>query len=106
VRLSPNRLLLRAVLLILAGGLAMGRALEDGRKAADPGLDAGLALFHSRVALAEWILAGLALLTALAALAALRRPSRRRLLRLGEHDPGGAEAPVEPSRVAPREPPG
>jgi len=93
---------LRAVLLLAAGGLAAARAVEDGRKAAAPGLEPGLALFHSRVALVEWILAGLALLTAAAALLALRRPARRRLLRL---EGAGAGPAGEAASAADREGP-
>jgi uncharacterized membrane protein len=78
------------MLLLVAGGWAAFRALEDGRQAAAPGLEPGLALFHARVALVEWVLAGLALLTAAVALLSLRRPARRKLLHLGE--PGAGEA--------------
>jgi hypothetical protein len=93
VRLSRPRLVLRAALLLLAGGLVALRAVEDGRRAAAAGLEPGLAIFHSRLALIEWGLSGLAWLTALAALLSLRRPARRHLLHLGAARPGDGPVP-------------
>ena len=73
VRLSKPRLLLRAALLLFLAGFMAWRAAETGRTAADPMLDPAGATALSRIALIEWILSGLAALTAAAALLSLRR---------------------------------
>jgi hypothetical protein len=90
VRLSRPRLLLRAALLLVLAGFMAWRAIETGRTAAAPGLEPSGAQLLSRIAIIEWILAGLALLTAGAALLALRQRPRARSLRLDGTPPAGA----------------
>lgn len=103
MRLSRPRLLLRAALLVFLAGFMAWRARDTGLSSAEPGLEAGAALLLSRIALLEWVLAGLALVVAGAALLRLRPGSRQRSPRLdgapdpGEpppESPGGAAAPT------------
>jgi len=94
VRISRPRLILRAALLLVAAGLVAIRAVQDGREAALPGLDPGAARLLGRIALVEWVLAALAVLTAAAALLALRQKPRRHSLHLAEGRAGGAEGPA------------
>lgn len=98
MRLSKPRLVLRAALLTFLAGFMAWRALETGRTAAGPGLEPGGAQMLSRIAVIEWILAGLALLTAGAALFALRPRPRAHSLHLGGTPPQAAagESPTEP----------
>ena len=105
MRLSRPRVLLRAALLLVLAGFMAWRATETGRSAAEPGLDRGAAVTLSRIALVEWILAGLAVLTAGAAALALRQKARKRLLDLGGGPgPGGPATGPEATQEAP--PPG
>jgi len=92
VRLSRSRLLLRAALLLFLAGFMAWRARDTVRSAAEAGLDPAAALLLSRIALLEWFLAGLAALTAGAALFALRRRPRAHTLHLG----GDAATPPDP----------
>jgi hypothetical protein len=100
VRLSKPRLLLRAALLLFLAGFMAWRAVETGRTAAGPGLEPGGAAVLSRIVLIEWFLAGLAVVTAVAALLALRekapRPPRH-LGGAGRADPG--QPPEGPGRT-------
>jgi len=84
VRLSRPRLLLRAALLLVAAGFMAWRATETSATAGQPGLDPAGAVTLARIALVEWLLAGLALLTAGAALLTLRQKPRRHSLHLSE----------------------
>jgi hypothetical protein len=98
VRLSRPRLLLRAGLLLVVAGLIGLRAWQDGRRAALPGLEAGAPELLARLALVEWVLAGLAVVTAAAALLTLRQKPRRHSLHLPGQAPepsGGARAPTD-----------
>jgi hypothetical protein len=80
VRLSRPRVLLRLVLLLVGAGFMAWRGWETEASSREAGLAAGQALLLHRVALVEWLLAALALGTAVAAgLALRRRPARRRL---------------------------
>jgi hypothetical protein len=88
VRISRPRLILRAALLLVAAGLVATRAVQDGREAALPGIDPGAARLLGRIALVEWVLAALAVLTAAAALLALRQKPRRHTLHLKEGTAG------------------
>lgn len=95
MRLSKPRILLRATLLVVLAGFMAWRAVETGRTAGQPGLEPTGATMLSRIALIEWILAGLALLTAGAALLSLRQRPRTRLLDLGGTPrPGAGEPPA------------
>ncbi|MCM2334479.1 MAG: hypothetical protein NDI82_11110 [Anaeromyxobacteraceae bacterium] len=96
MRLSKPRLLLRAALLLVLAAFMAWRALETGRTAAQPGLEPGGAQMLSRIALVEWVLAGLALLTAGGVLFALRRRPRAHSLHLGEQAPADRRAPGGP----------
>jgi hypothetical protein len=82
VRLSPARLVLRAVLLLTAAGFMIWRGFDTRARLAAPGVDADSALLLSRIALVEWLLGGLALLTGGFAVSALlgrrRAPDGRR----------------------------
>jgi hypothetical protein len=99
VRLSKTRVLLRAALLLFLAGFMVWRAVETGRTAAEPGLEPVGATTLSRIALVEWILAGLALLTAGAALLSLRQRPRVRPLHLdGTPRPGGDAPPAGPGQ--------
>lgn len=93
MRLSRPRLLLRAALLVLVGAFMTWRGFETRATAGQPGVDAAAAVTLSRIALVEWILAGLALLTAGAALLSLRRKPRQHSLHLGGDD----EPPAGPA---------
>jgi len=99
VRLSKPRLLLRAALLLFLAGFMAWRAVETGRTAAGPGLEPVGATMLSRIALIEWILAGLAVLTAGAALLSLRRrtdaPSLGAAPRPGASEPSPGHRPPE-----------
>lgn len=99
MRLSKPRLVLRAVLLLVLAGFMAWRARETGQAAAAPGLEAGGAQMLSRIALIEWVLSGLALLTAGAALLALRQRPRTHTLHLDGAPPGGAGE--QPPRAPP-----
>jgi hypothetical protein len=80
VRLSPSRVLLRLVLLLVGAGFMAWKGWTTEQSARATGLGPGEALLLHRIALVELLLALLALGTALAAgLALRRRPSRRRL---------------------------
>jgi hypothetical protein len=103
VRLSKPRLFLRAALLLFLAGFMAWRAVETSRTAAAPGLEPAGATMLSRIALIEWILAGLAVLTAGAALLSLRQRPRTRPLHLGGTPRPGGE---EPPRGSDRTPPG
>jgi hypothetical protein len=83
---------LRAVLLVVLAGFMAWRARQTGQTAAGPGLEPDGARMLSRIALIEWILAGLALLTAGAAIFALRRRPRAHSLHLGGTPPEGMVA--------------
>lgn len=96
MRLSKPRLLLRAALLLVLAGFMAWRAVETDRNAAAPGVEPEGARLLSRVATLEWILCGLAVLTAGAALFALRKQARTHSLHLGEPPPGGADAGEPP----------
>ena len=101
MRLSKPRLILRAALLVFLAGFMAWRARDTGLAAAEPGLDAASARLLSRVALVEWVLAGLALLTAgVAALALRARPARQRPHLSGDRtdpaDPAGPSGPPSP----------
>jgi hypothetical protein len=104
VRLSRPRLLLRAGLLLVVAGLVAVRAWQDGRAATLPGLEPGAPELLGRLALVEWVLAGLAVVTAGAALLALRQKPRRHSLHLpGEGPDPSGEPPAPGGR--PQEPP-
>jgi hypothetical protein len=98
VRLSRNRLLLRAALLLVVGAFMTWRGFDTRSAAAALGVAADDALALGRIALLEWLLGALALATAGVALASLRHgggpTARERPLRLGAH-PG---PPDEPGR--------
>jgi hypothetical protein len=83
VRLSKPRLVLRAVLLLVLAGFMAFRAKQTGQSAAEPGLPPAGATMLSRIALVEWVLCGLAVLTAGAALLALRRRPPGHMLHMG-----------------------
>lgn len=104
MRLSKPRLLLRAALLLFLAGFMAWRALETGRTAAEPGLEPGGALMLSRIALVEWVLAALALLTAGGVLLALRRKPRTHSLHLDGPPPAEAR-PGPPEGGGPDAPP-
>ena len=80
MRLSPARLVLRAVLLLGAAAFMIWRGFDTRARAADPLLDPASALLLGRIALVEWVLGALALLNGAFAVAALRtpRPDRSR----------------------------
>ena len=108
MRLSPSRLRLRALLLLLVAGFMLWRGFDTRASAAAPGQDAGSALLLGRIALLEWVLGGLALVTAGFALSALRGgrpgPERVRPLRLGDGPtpgPGPGRGPGEPGAAPP-----
>ena len=104
MRLSRPRVLLRAVLLLALGGLLAWRAMETRRAAAGPILEPGAATLLSRLAVAELVLAGLALATAGVALASLRRRPRRHSLHLrtpGEVAPPGPAGIGSPGGTGP-----
>jgi hypothetical protein len=84
VRLSRPRLILRASLLVLVGAFMAWRGFETRATAGQPGVDPSAAVALSRIALVEWILAGLAMVTAAAALLSLRQKPRQHSLHLGE----------------------
>jgi hypothetical protein len=104
VRLSKPRILLRASLLLVMAGFMAWRALETGRTAAGPGLEPVGATALSRIALVEWFLAGLALVTAGAALLALREKAPRPSRHLGGAPRTGGGAPSGPSGGPPEGP--
>jgi len=95
VRLSRPRLLLRAALLLVVGAFMAWRGFDTRATAGQPGVDPAAAVTLSRIALVEWFLAGLAVVTAAAALLSLRRRPRQHSLHLGpvEPDPGEVAAP-------------
>jgi len=101
VRLSKPRLVLRAALLVFLAGFMAWRAWETGQTAAAPGLEPGGAQLLGRIALLEWILAGLALLTAGAALLALRPRPRAHSLHLDGRPPVGAGSATPPEPPPP-----
>lgn len=83
--MSRPRLVFRAVALLGVAGFMGWRALQSMENARAPGLAASDALLFSRIALLEWVLVGLAIVTAGGALLALRRkpPPERLTLDLG-----------------------
>jgi hypothetical protein len=83
VRLSRPRLILRASLLVLVGAFMTWRGFETRATAGQPGVDPSAALTLSPIALVEWILAGLAIVTAALALLSLRQRPRQHSLHLG-----------------------
>ncbi len=91
--MSRPRLVFRAVTLLGVAGFMGWRAVGTAASARAPGLDPADALLFSRIALLEWVLVGLAIVTAGAALLALRRPQPPARLKLDlERDgdpPGG-----------------
>jgi hypothetical protein len=95
VRLSRPRLLLRAALLLTAAGFMTWRGFDTRARAAAAGVDAATAEVLGRIALIEWLLGGLALLTAAFALAALRQGPHARPLHLGGAA-GGPSGPKDP----------
>jgi hypothetical protein len=68
---------------VLVGAFMIWRGFETRGTARQPGLDPSAATTLSRIALVEWLLAGLALVTAAAALLALRQKPRKHSLHLG-----------------------
>jgi uncharacterized membrane protein len=92
VRLSKHRLLLRAALLVFLAAFMAWRAHDTGLTAAEPGLDLASARLLARIALVEWVLAGLALLTAGVVGMAMRRGPPRQPLHL-DGTPPGQEGP-------------
>lgn len=106
MRLSRPRLALRALLLVVLAGFMAWRARQTGQAAAAPGVEPGGALMLSRIALVEWVLAGLALLTAGGALLALRRHPRTHSLHLGGAPPEVGAGQDAPSPGGPPGPPG
>ena len=93
MRLSRPRLLLRAALLLVVGAFMAWRGFDTRATAGQPGVDPAAALTLSRIALVEWFLAGLAVVTAAAALLALRQKPRRHSLHLREGEAGPGEPP-------------
>jgi uncharacterized membrane protein YcjF (UPF0283 family) len=94
VRLSPWRIVLRAGLLLVGAAFMAWRAMHTRSLAQMPGMDAGNAVTLGRIAWVEWILCSLALLTAVVALASLRRrPPRQRLTLPGTGGPPRREEP-------------
>jgi len=98
VRLSRPRLILRASLLVLVGAFMTWRGFETRATAGQPGVDPSAAVTLSRIALVEWILAGLAIVTAGAALLSLRQKPRQHSLHLGGDGARPGEPPDGPGR--------
>jgi len=96
VRLSRSRLLLRTALLLVAGGYMAWRGFDTRATAALPGVDAEGARMLARIALVEWILAGLAVLTAGATLLSLRQRPRQHSFHLEDRQGEGPRHPDEP----------
>lgn len=101
MRLSKPRLVLRAALLLVLAGFMAWRAVQTGRSAAEPGIEPAGATMLSRIALVEWVLSGLAVLTAGAALLALRQRPRAHTLHMASTPPAGDG----PAPRGPGEPP-
>jgi hypothetical protein len=83
VRLSRPRLLLRALLLVVAGGFVLWKAW-GAQQAARSAAGTSDAVLLSRLALVEGLLGLLGLAAAGLALLALRRRARTHTLRLGD----------------------
>jgi hypothetical protein len=83
VRLSRARLLLRAVLLVVAGGFLLWKGWEA-HLAASAAAGTPSAVLLSRVALVEALMGALGLVAAGVALNALRTRQRTRTLRLSD----------------------
>lgn len=95
MRLSRPRVILRAVLLLVLAAFMAWRARDTGRTAAQAGLEPGDAVLLGRIALLEWVLAGLALITGGAALLTLRQRPRTHSLHLGAPPPPGGGPPPD-----------